>query len=143
MPSHLQKVEFSERLHQCLARAGVSASSPTQLARKFNLLSPASPVSPQAVRRWLEGTAIPSQDRLVVLAAWLKVSPEWLRFGAADAAVQGQSRALQEMPPPDYDGRTLATMVELLSPANREAVWLMVKALLASEGKPVAPADRL
>jgi len=66
MPTHLEKVRFSERLLQSLSQAGVSAASPTELARKFNLLYPDTPISVQAVRRWLEGTAIPTQDKLVV-----------------------------------------------------------------------------
>lgn len=141
MPTQLQKVEFSERLQQSLARAGVSASSPTQLARKFNLLSPGNPVSPQAVRRWLEGTAIPTQDKLVVLADWLRVSAEWLRFGDAGKMTKTKQAVIQDQQP-SYDPRTLATMVELLTPANREAVWLMVKSLLASEGKDLEPPKR-
>jgi len=35
------------------------------------------------VRRWLRGEAIPSQDKLQVLADWLKVEPQVLRFGEA------------------------------------------------------------
>jgi len=37
----------------------------------------------QAVRRWLRGEAIPSQDKLQVLAEWLRVEPQVLRFGEA------------------------------------------------------------
>ena len=33
------------------------------------------------VRRWLRGEAIPSQDKLQVLAEWLKIEPHALRFG--------------------------------------------------------------
>jgi transcriptional regulator with XRE-family HTH domain len=35
------------------------------------------------VRNWLLGQALPTQDKLVVLAQWLQVSPEELRFGQA------------------------------------------------------------
>lgn len=35
----------------------------------------------QAVRRWLQGEVIPTQDRLQVLAEWLDVDAHWLRFG--------------------------------------------------------------
>jgi hypothetical protein len=38
------------------------------------------PPNPE-VRRWLRGEAIPSQEKLQVLADWLKVEPHLLRFG--------------------------------------------------------------
>jgi transcriptional regulator with XRE-family HTH domain len=34
-----------------------------------------------AQSRWLRGEAIPSQEKLQVLADWLKVEPQVLRFG--------------------------------------------------------------
>lgn len=33
-------------------------------------------------RRWLNGDALPAQDKLRVLAEWLGVGAEWLRFGS-------------------------------------------------------------
>ena len=35
----------------------------------------------QAASRWLRGEAIPSQEKLQVLAEWLKIEPHALRFG--------------------------------------------------------------
>ncbi|MEE4250244.1 MAG: transcriptional regulator [Alcanivoracaceae bacterium] len=134
MATHLEKLQFSERLQQALLKAGVSAASPTALTRKFNLLSPDSAVSPLAVRRWLEGTSMPSQDKLVVLARWLKVSPEWLRFGDASRTPATAKEATREHPA-EYDARALATMIELLSVENREALARIITALLDSEGK--------
>lgn len=141
MATHLEKLQFSERLQQSLLRAGISVASPTALARKFNVLSPDSGVSPQAVRRWLEGTSIPSQDKLVVLARWLKVSPEWLRFGDASQASPKAREATREHPA-EYDPRALTTMIELLSEENREAVARIITALLDSEGKTVIKAKK-
>jgi transcriptional regulator with XRE-family HTH domain len=136
MPTHIEKLQFSERLHQALGKAGVSATSPTSLARKFNILYPDHPISVQAVRRWLEGTAIPAQDKLVVLASWLKVSPEWLRFGDAGAKVSHSGKNLREHAI-HYDARTLATLIELLSEEHQQIVIRIITALLESEGKPV------
>lgn len=141
MATHLEKLQFSERLQQSLSQAGISVASPTALARKFNVLSPDSEVSPQGVRRWLEGTSIPSQEKLVVLARWLKVSPEWLRFGDASRTPAAAREATREHPA-DYDARTLATMIELLSEENREAVSRIISALLDGEGKTVGQAKR-
>lgn len=38
-------------------------------------------MSVHAARKWLMGESFPTQERLKVLATWLKVSPQWLRFG--------------------------------------------------------------
>ena len=54
---------------------------PVVLEREFNQRYWGNPVSVQAVRRWINGEAIPAQDRLQVLAEWLNVDPHWLRFG--------------------------------------------------------------
>lgn len=36
-----------------------------------------------AARKWLKGEAIPTQDKIHILARWIGVSPQWLRFGEA------------------------------------------------------------
>jgi len=38
------------------------------------------PVSTQAVRKWLSGSALPSQDKIRASGLWLEVSAHWLRF---------------------------------------------------------------
>lgn len=54
---------------------------PVILEREFNTRYWGRPITVQAVRRWLRGEAIPSQEKLQVLADWLKVEPHVLRFG--------------------------------------------------------------
>ena len=76
-----EKAEFSRRLHAALKQAGIRTVSPTKLAIDFNLHHRGKPVSTQAAHKWLNGTAIPSQDKIRTLAGWLKIAPEWLRFG--------------------------------------------------------------
>jgi transcriptional regulator with XRE-family HTH domain len=56
---------------------------PVVLEREFNTRYWGRSVTLQGVRRWLRGEAIPSQDKLQVLADWLGVEPEVLRFGVA------------------------------------------------------------
>ncbi len=51
------------------------------LEREFNTRYWGRSVTLQAVRRWLRGEAIPSQEKLQVLAEWLKIEPQVLRFG--------------------------------------------------------------
>lgn len=141
MATHIEKLGFSERLLQSLEKSGISTASPTALTRKFNLLYPDAEVSVQAVRRWLEGTAIPSQDKLVVLAAWLKVSPEWLRFGDGRDIAANPARTVRENRE-DYDAGTLVALIELLSEEHRRAVQQVILALLDNEGKPVKSSVR-
>ena len=76
-----EKEAFSHRLKQELAKYGWAINSPTWLAREFNLRYGGQSVSVQTASNWLSGTAIPSQDKLQILAAWLNVSNQWLRFG--------------------------------------------------------------
>ncbi len=56
---------------------------PVVLEREFNLRYRGESVTFQAVRRWLRGESIPEQDKLIVLAEWLGVDPQELRFGVA------------------------------------------------------------
>ena len=76
-----EKEAFSHRLKQELAKYGWAINSPTWLAREFNLRYGGQSVSVQTASNWLLGTAIPSQDKLQLLVAWLNVSSQWLRFG--------------------------------------------------------------
>lgn len=76
-----EKTEFSQRLRTALKQAGVRAVSPTKLAIDFNLHHEGKPITTQAAHKWLNGTAIPSQDKIRTLATWLNVAPEWLRYG--------------------------------------------------------------
>ena len=83
LPSEQQK--FSTRLAQALEGAGIRPKQ-TDVWRMFNQRHPGSPVTIHAVRKWLTGESIPSQDKLQTLADWLSVNPNWLRFGESSAA---------------------------------------------------------
>ncbi|MEX5286863.1 MULTISPECIES: hypothetical protein [Acinetobacter] len=79
--SNLQeKVLFSQRLKQALQDAD-HPISPTYLSKQFNYRYDGTPVSIQSANNWLLGKAIPSQDKLSILAIWLNISSQWLRFG--------------------------------------------------------------
>ena len=81
-----EKEAFSLRLRQALAAAGADDRSPTSLAREFNRRHKSGDVTMHAARKWLLGEAIPAQDKMRTLAAWLGVTPEWLRYGESEAA---------------------------------------------------------
>lgn len=75
-----EKLAFAQRLREAMSRAGYPLR-PVVLEREFNTRYWGRSVTLQAVRRWLRGEAIPSQEKLQVLADWLKVEPQVLRFG--------------------------------------------------------------
>ncbi len=76
-----EKASFSQRLIKALKDAKVEAGSPTVFSREFNRRYNGNPISVHAARKWLTGESIPTQDKLRLLATWLGVSTEWLRFG--------------------------------------------------------------
>jgi transcriptional regulator with XRE-family HTH domain len=77
-----EKIEFSSRLRAAMVKAGYPAS-PAVLEREFNLLWYGRSVSNQAAWSWLNSKSIPTQDKIQVLADWLKVEPQVFRFGEA------------------------------------------------------------
>jgi hypothetical protein len=77
-----EKLEFAERLRSAMTQAGYPLR-PVVLEREFNTRFWGRSITLQAARRWLRGEAIPAQDKLQVLADWLAVEPEVLRFGVA------------------------------------------------------------
>lgn len=129
-----EKSEFSARLKQQLANKGWATNKPTWLARQFNSRFEGSPVTVQAASNWLTGSAIPSQEKLQVLAEWLEINAEWLRYGksellSSDAVYQGV---------PYYGLTDLPEKIEKLTPRQKRAVYDVVDAMLNAgdnEGK--------
>ncbi len=64
--------------------ADYSPTSPTRLAREFNVHFSGHPVTAHAARKWLQGESIPTQEKLRALASWLDVPCDWLRFGSLE-----------------------------------------------------------
>ncbi len=96
-----EKEAFSKRLTRLLNDAGIGIASPTLVAREFNRRYPGKPVSAQAVRKWLNGEAIPAGDKIRVLAGWLKAAPHWLHYGgneqnAAELKVEQERRVYND-----------------------------------------------
>jgi transcriptional regulator with XRE-family HTH domain len=82
MTSEQHRIAFSKRLSHELKRVGQPLSSPTQIARVFNQQFSGQAVTAQTVRKWLLAEAMPTQPKLLALAAWLGVSAQWLRYGS-------------------------------------------------------------
>lgn len=77
-----EKIEFSNRLRNAMTKAGYVAS-PSVLEHEFNLRWHGRSISNQAAWGWINSRAIPTQDKVQVLAEWLNVEPQVLRFGDA------------------------------------------------------------
>jgi hypothetical protein len=130
MQSTMEREAFARRLREALARVGDDGSSPTRLARSFNRRTPGAPVTLHAARKWLNGEALPAQDKLRVLAAWLGVAAEWLRYGDGRGNHYKAREPGQEI---DYE---LLREIGALTPTHREAVRALVKALKSTKRKP-------
>lgn len=86
-PARPEAKKFSERFRKALLEAGVP-QSPTVIAHEFNLRYWGRSVSLYAVRNWMLGHSMPTQDKLRALAQWLDISPHELRFGPEPMALQ-------------------------------------------------------
>lgn len=125
---------FSDRLRRALESAGIRPS-PTLVANEFNLRYWGKSITPHAARRWLLGVSIPMQDKLKVLASWLQVNPEELRYGLATAPHRDQDGGLDASPLNMQDRETVKRYLTL-SPEDRKTVRDVVAALsLASKVK--------
>jgi transcriptional regulator with XRE-family HTH domain len=91
-----EKIEFSNRLRDAMVNAGYAAS-PSVLESEFNLRWYGRSISNQAAWGWLNNRSIPTQEKLQVLAEWLKVEPQVLRFGdAVRNSIQQQKQRWDE-----------------------------------------------
>ena len=126
-----EQVKFSSRLKIALENAGFPELGYLELTREFNIRSGQDPLTVHAVRKWLIGDSIPTQRRLVALARWLRVNPEWLRFGISSVAVpHSQSHG-------DEDTDLLALISDIASLPPREKLILteFVQVLLRAQKK--------
>jgi hypothetical protein len=83
--NHLEiRQAFSKRLYDEFQRIGLPMNSPTEITRVINRKLPQLSVTPQAVRKWLFHGVFPSQDKVMMLADWLGVSAQWLRYGTGE-----------------------------------------------------------
>lgn len=75
------KQNFAKRLADAMVALGLEPK-PAVLERQFNLHYSGEPMTLHGVRRWLRGETLPSQDKLIALAEWLRIPPDELRYGA-------------------------------------------------------------
>ncbi len=120
-----EKTEFSQRLRKAIEDAGYPVR-PTVLEREFNTRYWGRSVTVQAVRRWLRGEAIPSQEKLQVLAEWLKIEPHALRFGEQAESIRTKRQQWDEAL--DYQERETIERYLNLPIAQRKVVREVITA---------------
>jgi len=123
----LENEQFSERLRLALKGVGIRPSA-TVLANEFNLRYWGESITINTARNWLLGKSIPMQDKLRVLADWLHVSADELRFGTLATAIKTQGSGADALALTMQDRDMLAKYVTL-SMADRKTVCDVVLAL--------------
>mgnify|MGYP000727006262 FL=1 len=123
---------FAERLRSALDAVGVRPS-PTVVANGFNQRYWGRSITPHTARNWLLGQSMPTQDKLVVLAEWLQVSPDELRFGKA-ASAQRLADADPQFEQLDMADREMISRYLGLPAPDRKTVREVVAAMTVAAG---------
>lgn len=121
---------FAERLHAAMQAAGYE-QRPSILEREFNLRYWGRPITFQAASSWLTGKSVPAQEKLEVLAEWLRIEPQALRFGDAAVARIREKRGEWEMALKGEEREVLQAYLELPIEQRkiiREIIMAFVKA---------------
>ncbi|MES2756619.1 MAG: hypothetical protein V4693_04520 [Pseudomonadota bacterium] len=132
----LERQAFSDRLAAALNAAGYSPR-PGDVAVEFNKRARGASVTIFAVRKWLNGNAIPTQEKIHVFAAWLGVTAHWLRFGDTDPREDTAQRCGENLRARE---RKLLADILLLDEQSRAVLDELVASLLKHYiTKPTAP----
>ena len=138
-----EKLEFSNRLRAAMTVAGHQAR-PSVIGREFNLRWHGRSISTQAAWSWLNSKSIPAQDKIQVLAEWLKIEPEVLRFGEAVRYTVQQHRKRWDEGVGYLERETFDAFLKLPAPQRkiiREVILTFAKVYADTEtqlGKPQA-----
>lgn len=127
-----EKQRFAERLRAAMIRAGYEPRA-NVLETNFNTRYWGRAVTYQAARRWLKGLSIPEQDKLQVLAEWLAVHPQALRFGEQAVAHEQRLRDARRSLAP-FDSALIDALLQLPM-AHRRLIGDLVRALAAPDGE--------
>ena len=130
------KAQFAQRLREAMTLAGFDAK-PAVLEREFNTRYWGKPMTLHGVRRWLRGETLPSQEKLLVLAEWLAVPPQQLRFGSEVTQRVQQRRARWDSGIGYQDRDIFEAFLKLPVPQRkliREVILTFAKAHTDGEG---------
>ena len=118
---------FADRLRLALKGVGIRPS-PTLVANEFNLRYWGKSITPHTARNWLLGKSILMQDKLRVLADWLHVSADELRYGTLAPTFRTQE-AGTDMSMLTMQDRDMLAHYMTLSLLDRKTVCDVVAAL--------------
>ena len=118
---------FAERLRTALKGVGIRPS-PTLVANEFNLRYWGKSITSHTARSWLLGKSIPMQDKLRVLADWLHVSADELRFGTLAPAFKAEDSRV-DMSVLSMQDRDMLARYMALTLEDRKTVCDVVTAL--------------
>jgi hypothetical protein len=95
-----------------------------------------------ATRKWLMGQAMPTMDKIAVLANMLNTSQDWLRFGDSsledsDNRSYAKHLGIAEHLPRD-ENKTFAQDFKLLNATNKRVVAAVMEVLLKEQQLPGA-----
>lgn len=123
----IENQAFADRLRLALKGVGVRPS-PAVLANEFNLRYWGKSITSNTARNWLLGKSIPMQDKLRVLAEWLHVNADELRFGTLPltSGIRSLSKDSLQLSMQDRD---MLAKYSTLSVADRKTVCDVVLAL--------------
>ena len=74
------KQEFANRLKEAMEKAGYKPKAAV-LEKGFNQHYYGDGVTIQGVNKWLKAQSLPRHDKIIAIAAWLKIAPSDLIFG--------------------------------------------------------------
>ena len=120
---------FADRLRRALDGIGVRPS-PTLVANEFNTRYWGQSITSHTARNWLLGRSIPTQDKLRVLAEWLQVAPDLLRFGEQTSSPS--AFADQQL---DMQDREMLQKYLTLPVEDRQIIRRVVSSLMLSHSK--------
>lgn len=120
-----ERQHFSNRLKDQLRKAGIPPRA-SVVAAEFNLRAGGASVTAYAVRKWLIGDAIPTHERMLILANWLGVHASWLQYGDPDNGAFNLQR--ESMPKTEL---MLISDYRKLPPSGQKIVREMLTVLLS------------
>ena len=106
----------------------------------FNLRWYGRSISNQAAWSWLNNKAVPTQDKIQVLADWLKLAPEVLRFGEAVRKSVQEHRQRWEKGIGYLERETFDAFLQLPAP-QRKLIREVILTFAKVHGTEAAPQD--
>ena len=125
----VERRRFADRLRESLVAQNIEPN-PTRVAAEFNARFSGRGVGMHTCRKWLVGEAIPTQEKLVVLALMLGLTSDWLRYG--DTAQRTRPPYVASVSTVPYNRAELSLIADFKQLASRDKalVQLLVGAML-------------